>query len=29
MKDLHTVRNEPWRMWEWVEIAMQLAEEYA
>jgi hypothetical protein len=29
MKDLHTTRGEPWRMWEWVRIAMELAEEYA
>ncbi len=29
MKDLHEVRNEPRRMWEWVEMAMALAEEYA
>ena len=29
MKDLHTCRKEPWRMWEWVRIAMELAEEYA
>ena len=29
MKDLHTCRKEPWRMWEWVKMAMQLAEEYA
>ena len=29
MKDLHTCRKEPLRMWEWVEMAMQLAEEYA
>jgi len=29
MKDLHTVRNEPQRMGEWADIAMQLAEEYA
>jgi len=29
MKDLHTVRNEPPRMWEWVEMAMELAEEFA
>jgi hypothetical protein len=29
MKDLHTCRGEPWRMWEWVKMAMQLAEEYA
>ena len=28
MKDLHTVRDEPPRMWEWVEMAMALAEEY-
>jgi len=28
MKDLHSCRREPWRMWEWVKIAMQLAEEY-
>lgn len=29
MKDLHTCRNEPPRMWEWVDMAMELAEEYA
>jgi len=29
MKDLHTCRNEPPRMWAWVDMAMQLAEEYA
>jgi hypothetical protein len=29
MKDLHTCRKEPKRMWEWVDMAMQLAEEYA
>jgi hypothetical protein len=29
MKDLHSCRREPWRMWEWVKMAMQLAEEYA
>ncbi len=29
MKDLHTCRKEPWRMWEWVRITMELAEEYA
>ena len=29
MKDLHSCRREPRRMWEWVDIAMQLAEEYA
>jgi len=26
MKDLHTCRGEPWRMWEWVRIAMEEAE---
>lgn len=29
MKDLHSCRREPRRMWEWVDMAMQLAEEYA
>ena len=29
MKDLHTCRGEPPRMWAWVDMAMQLAEEYA
>lgn len=29
MKDLHTCRRQPYRMWEWVDMAMQLAEEYA
>ena len=29
MKDLHTCRRQPWRMWKWVEMAMGLAEEYA
>lgn len=29
MKDLHSCRKEPWRMWEWVKMAKQLAEEYA
>jgi hypothetical protein len=29
MKDLHTCRNEPWRMGEWTKMAMELAEEYA
>jgi hypothetical protein len=29
MKDLHHVNWQPQRMTEWVEIAMQLAEEYA
>ncbi len=29
LQDIHTVRNEPHRLTEWNEIAMQLAEEYA
>ena len=29
MKDLHTCRNEPHRMWRWVEIATELAQDYA
>jgi hypothetical protein len=29
MKDLHTCRGEPPRMWSWVEMAMQLAQEYS
>jgi len=29
LQDLHTVRNEPRRLTEWTQIAMQLAEEYA
>jgi len=29
MKDLHTCRSQPWRMWAWVEMAMELAEEFA
>ncbi len=28
-QDLHTVRDEPYRLTEWTQIAMQLAEEYA
>ena len=28
-QDLHTVRNEPHRLTEWTQIALQLAEEYA
>ena len=28
-QDLHTVHNEPHRLTEWTQIAMQLAEEYA
>jgi hypothetical protein len=27
MKDLHECRGEPWRMWEWMDMAMELAEE--
>lgn len=29
MKDLHTCRGEPWRMWAWVRMAMELAAEFA
>ena len=29
LQDLHTVRNEPYRLTEWTRIAMELAEEYA
>ena len=29
LQDLHTVRNEPHRLTEWTQMAMQLAEEYA
>jgi len=29
MVALHNCHNEPWRMWEWAKMAMQLAEEYA
>ncbi len=29
MKDLHTCRNQPPRMWEWTRMAQQLAEEFA
>jgi hypothetical protein len=29
MKDLHTCRRQPHRMWEWVDMAMKLAQEYA
>lgn len=29
MKDTHTVRNEPRRMWEWVDIARRVAESHA
>jgi hypothetical protein len=29
MKDLHTCRNEPRRMWEWTQMATAMAEEFA
>lgn len=29
MKDLHTCRNQPHRMWEWMRMAQELAQEYA
>ena len=29
MKDLHTCRNEPRRMWEWTRMAQELAQQYA
>ena len=29
MKDLHTCRNEPHRMWDWTRIATEVAEEFA
>ena len=29
MKDLHTCRNEPHRMWEWTRMATAMAQEYA
>ena len=29
LQDLHTVQNEPHRLTEWIEMALQLAEEYA
>ncbi len=29
MKDISTVRYDPQRLWEWAEIAMEVAEEYA
>jgi hypothetical protein len=29
LQDLHTVRDEPHRLTEWTQIALQLAEEYA
>ncbi|HET6442527.1 MAG TPA: hypothetical protein VFH53_09135, partial [Phycisphaerae bacterium] len=29
MKDISTVRHEPQRLWEWCEIAMQEAENFA
>jgi hypothetical protein len=29
LKDIHTCRNEPHRIWEWCSLAMRLVEEYA
>jgi len=29
MKDLHTCRNQPHRMWDWTQIAQEVAEEFA
>ena len=29
MKDISTVRYEPQRLWQWAEIAMEVAEDYA
>ena len=29
MKDISTVRYQPQRLWQWAEIAMEVAEEYA
>ena len=29
MKDISTVRYQPQRLWEWAEIAMEVAEDYA
>ena len=29
MKDISTVRYDPVRLWEWAEIAMEVAEDYA
>ena len=29
MKDISTVRYDPQRLWEWAEIAMEVAEDYA
>jgi len=29
MKDVSTVRYEPWRLWEWSRIAVQVAQEAA
>jgi len=28
MKDTHTCRNQPGRMWEWVKIAKEVTEEF-
>jgi len=29
LKDIHTVRNEPQRLWQWAAMAMEMVEEYA
>ena len=29
LKDVSTVRNEPKRVWEWADLAMQVVEEFA
>jgi hypothetical protein len=29
MKDTHTVRHQPQRLWDWVRIAREVAEEWA
>jgi len=29
MKDMHTCRNQPQRLWDWVPIASELAEDFA
>ena len=27
LKDIHTLRGEPYRLWEWAQVAMELAQE--
>ena len=29
LKDIHTVRGEPWRLWEWEDVAMEVVEDFA